>query len=53
MMLSIGLRHHLSVSEEVTTETEEKAMAAPASIGCIYRPNGSRIPIARGIPMTL
>jgi hypothetical protein len=38
----------------VTTETEDKAIAAPARIGFSNQPKkGKRIPAATGIPMML
>src|ERR1700732_2097937 len=53
MTLDVGRVHHFSSNELVTTLTDEKAMAAPAIIGCMYRPKGRRKPIASGTPMTL
>ena len=53
MTLSAGRFHHFSVSDEQTTLTEENAIAAPASMGCMYKPKGRKKPIASGMPRTL
>jgi hypothetical protein len=37
------------VSDDSTTETEEKAMASAAIIGCRWMPQGRRMPMASGI----
>lgn len=50
---SEGRCHHVSVRELTTTLTLEKAMAAPAVMGCKLQPHGRKKPIARGIPSTL
>ena len=52
-ILSFGRLHHLSVSELATTLTLEKAIAAPAIIGCKLHPSGRKKPIAKGIPRML
>ena len=46
-----GRRHHRSVSDEPTTETDENAIAAPAIIGCKCTPHGRKSPIASGMPV--
>jgi len=45
--------HTFKVNEETTTETEEKAIAKAAIIGCKCRPQGKNTPIAKGIMRTL
>lgn len=53
MTLDAGRFHHLSMSELVTTLTDENAIAAPAIIGCRCTPRGRKRPMASGIPSTL
>jgi len=52
-ILSFGRLHHLSINELATTLTLEKAIAAPAIIGCKLHPSGRKKPMAKGIPSML
>lgn len=45
-----GFWYRFSRSEDITTETDESAMARPANIGGSITPNGTPIPAANGMP---
>lgn len=51
--LDDGRTHRLRSNELVTTLTEEHAIAAPATIGCMYKPIGMKRPMASGSPSML
>eukprot|EP00001_Collodictyon_triciliatum_P120000 21029_3 len=49
---AIGGRRR-SISEDVTTQTDDSAIAPPATIGGSVIPVNGRTPAAMGMPMTL